>query len=67
MEQLQVTQQLQGYIIDQFIKPQPNNRTDEYGGSLENRCRLALEIVEAVTDEIGSERVGIRYSVTRLD
>ena len=51
---------VQGYIIDQFIKPQPNDRTDEYGGSIEKRCRFALEVVKAVTDEIGSERVGIR-------
>ncbi|KAL0364986.1 UNVERIFIED_CONTAM: 12-oxophytodienoate reductase 1 [Sesamum angustifolium] len=41
---------------------QVNDRTDEYGGSLENRCRFALEIVEAVTNEIGSHRVGIRLS-----
>ena len=51
---------LQGYIIDQFIKPKPNDRTDEYGGSIENRCRLCLEVVKAVTDEVGSEKVGIR-------
>ncbi|KAL0335290.1 UNVERIFIED_CONTAM: 12-oxophytodienoate reductase 1 [Sesamum radiatum] len=51
-----------GYLIDQFLKDQVNDRTDEYGGSLENRCRFALEIVEAVTHEIGSHRVGIRLS-----
>lgn len=51
---------LQGYIIDQFIKPKPNDRTDEYGGSVENRCRFCLEVVKAVTDEIGAEKVGIR-------
>lgn len=39
-----------------------NDRTDRYGGSLENRCRFALEIVEAVVDEIGADRVGIRLS-----
>lgn len=39
-----------------------NDRTDKYGGSLENRCRFALEIVEAVVDEIGADRVGIRLS-----
>ncbi|KAL0364985.1 UNVERIFIED_CONTAM: putative 12-oxophytodienoate reductase 11 [Sesamum angustifolium] len=51
-----------GYLIEQFLKDQVNDRTDEYGGSLENRCRFALEIVEALAKEIGSHRVGIRLS-----
>ncbi|KAL0317314.1 UNVERIFIED_CONTAM: 12-oxophytodienoate reductase 1 [Sesamum angustifolium] len=51
-----------GYLIDQFMKDQVNDRTDEYGGSLENRCRFPLEIVEAVAQEIGPQRVGIRIS-----
>ncbi|KAI9201216.1 hypothetical protein LWI28_020224 [Acer negundo] len=51
-----------GYLIDQFIKDQVNDRTDQYGGSLENRCRFALEIVEAISNEIGAHRVGIRLS-----
>ncbi|KZV37323.1 hypothetical protein F511_01191 [Dorcoceras hygrometricum] len=51
-----------GYLIDQFLKDQVNDRTDQYGGSLENRCRFALEVVEAVSDEIGADRVGIRLS-----
>ncbi|CAM8985624.1 unnamed protein product [Rhodiola kirilowii] len=51
-----------GYLIDQFMKDQVNNRTDIYGGSLENRCRFALEIVDAISNEIGPERVGIRLS-----
>lgn len=51
-----------GYIIDQFIKDTVNDRTDIYGGSLENRCRFALEIVNAVVDEIGADRVGMRLS-----
>ncbi|RWV86176.1 hypothetical protein GW17_00051957 [Ensete ventricosum] len=51
-----------GYLIDQFLKDSVNDRTDEYGGSLEKRCRFALEVVEAVVDEIGAERVGIRLS-----
>ncbi|KAF8703211.1 hypothetical protein HU200_032000 [Digitaria exilis] len=51
-----------GYLIDQFLKDQVNDRTDKYGGSLENRCRFALEIVEAVVDEIGADKVGIRLS-----
>ncbi|KAI0491407.1 hypothetical protein KFK09_025667 [Dendrobium nobile] len=51
-----------GYLIEQFMKDGANDRTDEYGGSIENRCRFALEIVEAVVNEIGAERVGIRLS-----
>ncbi|KAI3868445.1 hypothetical protein MKW92_021833 [Papaver armeniacum] len=51
-----------GYLIDQFMKDQVNDRTDKYGGSLENRCRFALEVVEALVDEIGADKVGIRLS-----
>ncbi|CAH1423518.1 unnamed protein product [Lactuca virosa] len=51
-----------GYLIEQFMKDQVNDRTDQYGGSLQNRCRFALEIVEAVVNEIGPDRVGIRLS-----
>uniref|UniRef100_A0A2C9U311 NADH:flavin oxidoreductase/NADH oxidase N-terminal domain-containing protein n=1 Tax=Manihot esculenta TaxID=3983 RepID=A0A2C9U311_MANES len=51
-----------GYLIDQFMKDQVNDPTDQYGGSLENRCRLALEIVEAVANEIGADKVGIKLS-----
>ncbi|KAA0031463.1 putative 12-oxophytodienoate reductase 11 [Cucumis melo var. makuwa] len=51
-----------GYLIDQFLKDQVNDRTDQYGGSIENRCRFALEVVEAVVNEIGGDRVGIRLS-----
>ncbi|RWR78705.1 12-oxophytodienoate reductase 2-like protein [Cinnamomum micranthum f. kanehirae] len=51
-----------GYLIDQFLKDQVNDRTDDYGGSLANRSRFALEVVEAVANEIGSNRVGIRLS-----
>ncbi|KAJ6877791.1 12-oxophytodienoate reductase 2-like isoform X1 [Populus alba x Populus x berolinensis] len=51
-----------GYLIDQFMKDQVNNRTDQYGGSLENRCRFPLEIVEAIANEIGSDKLGIRLS-----
>ena len=49
-------------MIDQFLKDQVNDRTDKYGGSLENRCRFALEVVQAVVDEIGADKVGIRLS-----
>ncbi|KAK1403700.1 12-oxophytodienoate reductase 2 [Heracleum sosnowskyi] len=51
-----------GYLVDQFLKDQVNDRTDKYGGSLENRCRFALEVVEALSEEIGPDRVGIRLS-----
>ncbi|PQQ16097.1 12-oxophytodienoate reductase 2-like [Prunus yedoensis var. nudiflora] len=51
-----------GYLLDQFMKDQVNDRTDEYGGSLENRCRFALEVVEGVVNEIGADKVGIRLS-----
>lgn len=51
-----------GYIIEQFLKDSANDRTDEYGGSIENRCRFALEVVDAVVKEVGGHRVGIRLS-----
>ena len=51
-----------GYLIDQFIRDSSNHRTDEYGGSIENRCRFALEVVDACVAEIGAGRVGIRLS-----
>ncbi|MFN4297090.1 MAG: alkene reductase [Brevundimonas sp.] len=51
-----------GYLLDQFAKDGANKRTDAYGGSVENRARLMLEVAEAVADEIGPERTGIRLS-----
>jgi hypothetical protein len=54
-----------GYLIEQFLKSSVNDRTDKYGGSLENRIRFLLEIVEAVTEEIGADRVGVRISRRR--
>lgn len=51
-----------GYLIEQFIAPNANTRTDEYGGSLENRARFAIEVVQAVASEIGADRTGIRLS-----
>ncbi|KAK8959674.1 putative 12-oxophytodienoate reductase 5 [Platanthera guangdongensis] len=51
-----------GYILEQFMKDGVNDRTDQYGGSLENRCRFALEVVEGVVEEIGAEKVAIRLS-----
>jgi N-ethylmaleimide reductase len=51
-----------GYLIDQFTKDGTNKRTDAYGGSIENRARLMLEISKAVAGQIGPERTGIRIS-----
>ncbi|MFP5076702.1 alkene reductase [Rhizobium sp. YIM 134829] len=51
-----------GYLIDQFLRSGSNQRTDAYGGSIENRARFLFEVVEAVTDEIGAGRTGIRLS-----
>ncbi|PHM33115.1 alkene reductase [Xenorhabdus innexi] len=50
------------YLLEQFIRDSTNHRTDQYGGSIENRVRLVLEVVEAVTGVWGSGRVGIRLS-----
>ena len=51
-----------GYLIDQFLRDTPNNRTDAYGGSLENRSRLLFEVLTAVTAAIGADKVGLRLS-----
>nr|WP_315463425.1 alkene reductase [uncultured Rhodoferax sp.] len=51
-----------GYLIDQFLRDGCNQRTDAYGGSLENRARLLFEVLAAVSDAIGSDRVGLRLS-----
>ncbi len=51
-----------GYLLDQFLKTGANRRTDDYGGSIENRARLLLEVMRAVTAEIGGGRTGIRLS-----
>jgi len=51
-----------GYLVDQFIRDGSNIRTDQYGGSLENRTRLLLQIVTAAGDEIGFHKVGVRIS-----
>jgi 2,4-dienoyl-CoA reductase-like NADH-dependent reductase (Old Yellow Enzyme family) len=51
-----------GYLIDQFLRDSSNVRTDEYGGAIENRIRLASEVLEAVGAAIGMDRVGIRFS-----
>lgn len=51
-----------GYLLDQFLKDGSNVRTDAYGGSVENRSRLLLEVTDAVVREIGADRTGIRIS-----
>ncbi len=51
-----------GYLIEQFIRPNSNQRSDRYGGPIENRARFALETVDAVIAAIGKEKVGIRLS-----
>jgi len=51
-----------GYLVDQFLRDGANFRTDDYGGSIDNRLRFMTEVLEAVGAEIGMERVGIRFS-----
>jgi N-ethylmaleimide reductase len=51
-----------GYLLDQFLRNGSNRRTDQYGGSLQNRARLPLEVAEAVIDVFGVDRVGYRIS-----
>ncbi|KAM0753128.1 NADH:flavin oxidoreductase/NADH oxidase [Meredithblackwellia eburnea MCA 4105] len=51
-----------GYLVDQFLQTTSNKRTDAYGGSAENRVRLGLEVVDAVTKAVGEEKTGIRIS-----
>ena len=51
-----------GYLIDQFLRDNPNFRQDEYGGSIENRIRLLVEVTQRVADTIGAERTGVRLS-----
>ncbi|KAF3046350.1 hypothetical protein E8E12_003789 [Didymella heteroderae] len=51
-----------GYLLDQFLHDNVNNRTDQYGGSVENRTRLPLEVIEECSKAIGADRVGIRLS-----
>jgi N-ethylmaleimide reductase len=50
------------YLIQQFLSDRSNHRTDQYGGSIENRLRFALEVTQAVINEIGANRTGIRLS-----
>lgn len=51
-----------GYLLDQFLRDKTNLRTDAYGGSIENRCRLLLEVTDAVTGVWEKDRVGVRIA-----
>lgn len=51
-----------GYLLDQFLRSSTNQRTDAYGGGKENRARLLMEVMEAVCQAVGSDRVGLRLS-----
>jgi N-ethylmaleimide reductase len=50
------------YLVHQFFAPSANTRTDQYGGSIENRARFAIEVARAIVEEIGAERTAIRLS-----
>jgi len=51
-----------GYLLEQFLSPLSNIRKDNYGGSIENRCRFVIEVTTAVADAIGKDKTGIRLS-----
>lgn len=51
-----------GYLLDEFLKENTNKRTDQYGGSIANRARFTLAIVDAVIEVVGAQKVGIRLS-----
>ncbi|KAG0743283.1 hypothetical protein G6F57_005664 [Rhizopus arrhizus] len=51
-----------GYLLDQFVNSGSNKRADQYGGSVENRARFSLEVVDAIVSAIGPERTAIRFS-----
>lgn len=51
-----------GYLLDQFLKDGSNQRSDEWGGSVENRVRFVMQVVRAVADAIGAGKVGLRIS-----
>jgi len=55
-----------GYLLDQFLRDKTNQRTDQYGGSAENRTRLLVEVMEAVAGEWGGDRTGVHLSPTNL-
>ncbi len=51
-----------GYLIEQFLNPNTNQRDDRYGGSIENRSRFIIDMVQGIVDAIGKDKVGIRFS-----
>src|ERR1700722_12695044 len=51
-----------GYLIEQFLNPNVNDRVDQYGGSIENRARFVVEVAEQVSEAIGRDKVGIRLT-----
>jgi N-ethylmaleimide reductase len=51
-----------GYLLEQFLSPHSNIRDDDYGGTIENRCRFVIEVATLVANEIGKEKTGIRLS-----
>jgi 12-oxophytodienoic acid reductase len=51
-----------GFLLEQFMKDSANDRTDMYGGSLQNRCRFVVELVDSLVQEVGAYRLGIRLS-----
>src|ERR1041385_1789643 len=51
-----------GYLVQQFLTTNVNLRTDEYGGSIENRARFLFEVLDAMASEVGAQRVGVKFS-----
>lgn len=51
-----------GYLLHQFLAPNSNIRSDEYGGSIENRCKFVLEVINAVVEAIGADKTAVRIS-----
>ena len=51
-----------GYLVDQFLQDVSNKRTDEYGGSIPNRARFALEVIDAIVAAVGPKKTAIRLS-----
>jgi N-ethylmaleimide reductase len=51
-----------GYLLEQFLSPHTNHRTDNYGGSIENRTRFVLDVAAGVAQKIGKDKIGIRFS-----
>merc|ERR1719273_1725148 len=56
-----------GYLIDQFIQNGVNKRTDNYGGSIANRCRLLFEVCETISNVVGPGRMAVRLSPTTIN